>query len=145
MCCSCSISPVDRETAEAILALGEFTAMPGYSPDAPTMWEREVKDDEGFKVTVRARVEGNTLKLSLYPTITQPEHHRRVSGGVYLEIACRVAEKCGAKIVQSSNVGECIENSDRLKLLADYGAGQRLDWAAVCVGYRRAILGNAPD
>ncbi len=142
MCCSTAVYPVDRETAESILALGQFVPRNSLNPFAPLIWEREVEDDDGYKVTVKAQVVGDKLNLSLFPTITMPQHHRRVSGGVYLEIACKVAEKCGSKIVQSSNVGECIENSDRLKTLADYGAGQPLDWGAVCLGYQKAILGD---
>jgi hypothetical protein len=142
MCCSTSVFPVDKVTAEAILLLGEFKPRPSIYDTAPAMWERDVKDDDGVTITVRATIAGDHLNLSLFPNITQPEHHRRISGGVYLEIACKVAEKCGSKIVQASNVGECIENSDRNKLLADYGAGQPMDWAAVCVGYQKAILGE---
>lgn len=141
MCCSTSVFPVVRETAEAILALGQFVQADAY-PGSPSVWTREVRDDDGQLVTVRAQVVGDKLNLSLYPTITTAEHHRRVSGGVYLEIACKVAEKCGSKIVQASNIGECIENSDRLKTLADYGAGQAMNWGAVCVGYQKAILGE---
>lgn len=142
MCCSTAVFPVDRETAEAILSLGMFTPAESY-PGAPKRWERQVRDDDGMLVTVTGQVLGDRLTLSLRPNITAFEHHRRVSGGVYLEIACKVAEKCGAKIVQSSNIGECIENSDRNKLLADYGAGQPMDWAAVCIGYQKIILGEA--
>ena len=135
MCCTCTVKPIVQETAEAILALGEFKDIGGHT------WERTVRDDEGYVVTVRATVSSDTMLLILYPRITAMEHHRRVSGGVYLEIACKVAEKCGSRIVQSSNIGECIQNGDREKLLADYGAGQRLDWEAVCVGFQRAIGG----
>lgn len=142
MCCSTQVSPVVRETAETILKLGMFELVPDANPLAPPVWEREVRDDEGYRVVVRARIDGDKLSLDLNPRITMAEHHRRVSGGVYLEIACKVAEKCGSKIVQSSNIGECIENSDRLKLLADYGAGQALDWSAVCAGYQRVIMGT---
>lgn len=141
MCCSTCIFPVDPETAERILELGMFTPMTGAYPSAPTMWEREVREDDGTKVTVRGQVVGDKLNLSLYPTIQKYEHHRRVSGGVYLEIAVRVAEKCGSRIVQSSNVDTCIENSERQKVLAEY-PGKPMDWAAVCVGFQSSILGS---
>lgn len=136
MCCSTSVSPVNRELAASLLLIGQFT------PTSAGNWEREVREDDGTKITVKARIEGDTLKLDLFPRISVMGHHRRISGGVYLEIASRVAEKCGSKIVQSSNIGECVENSDRLKLLADYGQGQRMDWEAVCLGFRTVILGD---
>lgn len=132
------MAPVVKETAEAILALGMFTLKDGA-------WQREVREEDGTRFTVQAQVVGEVLNLTIYPRISMMQHHRRVSGGVYLEIATKVAEKCGSKIVQSSNIGECIENSDRLKLLGDYGAGQRLDWDAVCIGFQRAISGEQPD
>jgi hypothetical protein len=143
MCCSAKVSPIVKETAEAILELGQFKLVLDANPLAPPVWKREVRDDEGYKVTVTARIDGDTLTLDLNPRITMMTHHRRVSGGVYLEIATRVAEKCGSKIVQSQNVGECIENGDRTQLLADYGNGQPLDWSAVCLGYQRVIMGEA--
>ena len=122
-----------------MLAIGMFTMT------SEGNWEREVREEDGTKTTVKARIEGDALKLDLYPRISAMQHHRRVSGGVYLEIACKVAEKCGSRIVQSSNVGECIENSDRLKVLADYGQGERMDWAAVCLGFQNVIMGHTHD
>lgn len=133
MCCTCTVSPIVPETAEAILALGQFTLK------APGIWERKVTEDDGDIIIVTAMIAANSLKLSLFPTITTAVQHRRVSGGVYFEIACKVAEKCGSTIVQSSNVTECVENSERKKLLASY-PNEPMSWAAVCVGFQRACL-----
>lgn len=143
MCCSTSVHPVVKETAEAILALGMFTTEPKPDGYGPAFWEREVVDDDGQHVIVRAQIVGDRLNLSLDPRITEADpRHGRVSGGVYMEIACKVAEKCNASIVQHSNIGACIENSDRVKTLAVY-PDQPLDWAAVCSGFQRSILGEA--
>ncbi len=137
-----SCYPVVKEVAEAILALGQFTQADAY-PGSPSMWTREVRDDDGQLVTVRAQVVGDKLNLSLMPTITEANaRHGRVSGGVYMEIACRVAEKCNSTIVQASNIGECIENGTRMKLLAEYPETP-LQWDKVCLGFQRAILSES--
>lgn len=131
-----------KEVAEAILALGQFKQADAY-PGSPSMWTREVRDDDGQLVTVKAQVVGDKLNLSLQPTITEAApRHGRLSGGVYFEIACRVAEKCNSSIVQASNIGDCIENGTRMKLLAEY-PDHPMDWAVVCVGFQRSILGEA--
>ena len=138
-----SVFPVELGVAEAILALGMFKAEVKPDGYGPPFWEREVADDDGQRVVVRAQIVGNHLNLSLSPTITANNpRHGRVSGGVYFEIACKVAEKCNSKIVQSSNIGECIENTDRLKLLAEYPEIP-MDWSKACVGFQRAIMGEA--
>ncbi len=127
-----------KEVAEAILALGQFTQVDGF-PNSPSMWTRDVREDDGGLVTVGAQVIGDKLNLTLRPSITESaSHHGRVSGGVYFEIACRVAEKCNSSILQSSNIGACVENGTRQKLLAEY-PHHPMNYESICVGFQRSM------
>jgi hypothetical protein len=88
--------------------------------------------------------ESNLLRLELSPSVSQYAHHadKRVSSGVYFEIAAKYAEKVGGVITQLSNVSGCTEGGVSEHILAQYPE-QPLRWEQVCPGFRETILGAA--
>src|SRR5688572_30356465 len=106
MCCRLTVSPLLPEVATSILQIGLFLPVQGlYST-----WNRAIEEEETF-VKAILLPEANSLRLELYPSVSQYVHHaqKRIAGGVYFEIAAKYAEKVGGRIIQLSNVSGCIE------------------------------------
>lgn len=131
MCCRTTLSPVQRDIAEALLRIGLWEPLPGTD-----RWARQF-GDEG---SVIASFEGATVVLSLSVSISNLEHHamRRNAGAALFEIAARIAERCGSKVTQHSNVGQCVEDGASSRVLAE--PGHRMTFDNLCLGFKKTFM-----
>jgi len=141
MCCRLVVTPLDRELAVAILTIGRFEPvywLPGA--DYAVRWERQVPE-EGAVVT--ASLTGEALELSIAPAISIFAHHagRRISAGIYFEIAAKYAEKVGGVILQRATVDGCRTEGLAGELLLARYPELPLSFERVCAGFRSVILG----
>ena len=144
MCCRTVVQPLDRETAFAILTVGLFKPVywPPDRPDLAVRWERAVPE-EGTVVVVLTT--NDALELSITPAISVFDHHagKRVTAGIYFEIAAKYAEKVGGVVVQRATVDGCREGNGTQELLLASYPEMPLSFERVCAGFRSAILGAA--
>lgn len=128
-----TIRPLDVDLAKVVLTVGMFTPDPNFLG-----WSREAEDG----TTIRATFEGDALRLELSPSISIYQHHadKRISGGMYFEIAAKYAEKVNGTITQLSNVVGCTDGGVNTRVLAVYPE-QPLMFEQVCPGFREVILG----
>lgn len=133
MCCKMLVTPVDKELAYALLPTGLFV------PFSVNEWRRGVPEENAY---VRVSIGEDGVHFSILPTITMYAHHhgKRITAGIYFEMAAKYAEKCDGKIIQQSNIAACISDSTAEKLLAVY-PNYPLDWNSVCKGFQEEILG----
>ena len=137
MCCRLSVYPLDKETAIAILKVGQFEEQNSFT------WMRNLPD-EG--TTVYATFGPSALELHINPAVSHYAQHldKRVAASVYFEIAAKYAEKVGGTIIQRANVVGCL-NSDYTKpserTLAQYPDVPML-WQNVCPGFQETLFGN---
>ena len=139
MCCRLTVTPLVPEIAKAVLLTGMFETQ-----ENGTFIRRIPEEGLAAHVIARLETESNCLRLEIWPSISQYQHHheKRIAGGVYFEIAAKYAEKVGGRIEQLSNVIGCTESGVDKKLLAQY-PDQPLLWERVCAGFQEAILGSA--
>ena len=142
MCCRLVVTPLDPQLAASVLIIGRFEPvywLPGA--DYAVRWERQVPE-EGAVVT--ASLTGEALELSIAPAISIFAHHagKRISAGIYFEIAAKYAEKVGGEITQRATVDRCRDNNATTGelLLARYPE-LPLSFERVCAGFRSVILG----
>lgn len=135
MCCRTTIEPLDIDVARAVLLVGQFV------PNANATEFVRALEEEGAKVT--ATFEQNALRLSITPAITSLDGHngKRITAGVYFELAAKYAEKVGGKVTQLSNVAACAGQGGQNKVLAVY-PDQPLNWEAICMGFAEVIAGG---
>ena len=142
MCCRLIVTPFVEATAVSILTLGEFKPVfwiPGH--EVATNWERQIPE-EGC--AVNANLSGERLQLNITPAISIFAHHagKRITAGVYFEIAAKYAEKVGGEIVQQANVAGCIEGSGINELLIAHYPAMPLQFDRICSGFKALILGE---
>ena len=143
MCCRLVVTPLDPQLAASVLIIGRFEPvywLPGA--DYAVRWERQVPE-EGAVVT--ASLTGEALELSIAPAISIFAHHagKRISAGIYFEIAAKYAEKVGGVVVQRATVDGCREGNGTQELLLASYPEMPLSFERVCAGFRSAILGAA--
>ena len=133
MCCRVTVSNLDPLTAAAVLEVGQFRLESG-------VWRRWIEEE---RCHVTARMGDTYLSLSIEPTISMDSHHdgKRITAGVYFEIAAKYAEKVGGTITQHSNIGACRQGGSGELVLAEYPSSP-LDWSKICNGFQRVILGG---
>ena len=136
MCCRLTIQPLSPELAIMVLKIGLF-----HQTINLDQWERSV-EEENTIVRAILGADANSLRLELSPSISHYDHHaeKRISGGIYFEIAAKYAEKVGGEIKQLSNVVGCVEGGSAEHLLGSYPS-HPLMWEKVCPGFRAVILG----
>lgn len=137
MCCRTLIEPLDREVATAVLLLGQF-----ISNGNGETFSRRI-EEEG--TTVTARFEQNALRLEIGPSITTMDGHngKRITAGVYFEIACKYAEKVGGKVSQLSNIMACANaNGGSQNVIVAHYPETPLSWDRVCAGFAEVIAGG---
>lgn len=140
MCCRTHVQPIHIPTALAILEIGMFK--PTYkaeSSDFPTLWERRI-DEENSRVTVS--LAGQSFEINITPSISAYEQHagKRITAGVYFEIAAKYAEKVGGEIIQRATVMGCrLENEDSALLLASYPSIP-LMYDRICNGFKAVLI-----
>ena len=141
MCCRISCTPLDAEIAVTILAAGLF--LPSSS-DLKTAisWERRIPEEHAA-VVAHLQPSENRLDLSITPAISIPDHHigKRVTAGVYFEIAAKYCEKVNGTMAQLSPVGGCQVSGNQPIVLAAYPERPLL-WQNVCAGFQAVILGG---
>ena len=143
ICCRTTITPYDYEVAKAILSVGQFTPT-DFDPSNPEYiksWTRLIPEEGA---AVHAYQGAGCLELTIKPSISAHEHHldKVRTAGVYFEIAARYAEKVDGEIVQRATVKSCLDNGGNNRVLANYAAGERLDFEKVCNGFKVAMLGE---
>ena len=139
MCCKLTVSNLDREAAAALLAIGMF------SPMTPTSWKRELSEEE---TAVVAMFVGTDLQLQITPAISHYSHHadKRMSAGVYFEMAAKMAEKVGGVITQKAQVAGCkIEGSAFADLVVARYPDMPLNFTQICPGFQAVFLGESHD
>lgn len=134
ICCRTSVSPLDKEIARSILTIGQFYP----THENRNYWERPIPEEN---CTVTAELEMDSLVLRISPAIADHEGHhgKRITAGVYFEIAQRYSEKIGGgRIIQLSNVGQCVVNGVSVHVLAE--PGEALVYERICPGFREVLL-----
>lgn len=140
MCCKTSVQPFDPELAAAILEMGQFRPadyrIDGNAP--PRVWRREVPE-ECSAVTVT--LANGSFEITISPAISTHEHHfgRRITAGIYFEIAAKYAEKVGGEIIQRATVEGCRGMHGTGLLIARYPA-LPMTYDRVCAGFQAAFL-----
>ena len=140
ICCRTSVYPLDHRIAVAVLRVGQFrpTFWPPGSDSAST-WERPIPE-EGTKVTVS--LAGDALDLTIAPSISAYVQHadKRITAGVYFEIAAKYAEKVGGRVIQRATVTGCKSaGKDSALLLAHY-PDLPLTFDRVCSGFQSVLM-----
>lgn len=138
MCCKLTISNLDPDLAEAMLAIGLFLPL-----DKPLTWRRDLPE-EG--TSVFASFVLDQLQLQIQPAISNIDHHaeKRIAASVYFEMAAKFAEKVGGTITQRAQVAGCrIEGSTNADLIVARYPDQPLMFDHVCPGFQAVILGEA--
>jgi len=143
MCCRTVVQPLDAQLAVAILTIGRFQPvywLPGA--DYAVRWERQVPEEAAV---VSASLTGEALELSIAPAISIFAHHagKRISAGIYFEIAAKYAEKVGGEIMQRATVDGCRAEGLAGELLLARYPELPLSFERVCAGFRSVILGVA--
>ncbi len=143
MCCRTHVSPLDIPTALAILEIGQFK--PSYTAagsEYPTLWERLV-EEENCRVTVS--INGQSFEVNIAPSISHYDHHanKRITAGVYFEIATKYAEKVGGEMVQRATVLGCKEEMQESSLVVAHYPLMPMSFERVCRGFQEVILGEA--
>lgn len=152
MCCTTQVYPLDKKLAVPILIIGQF--LPIFwdttrdvrdliemdAQDVPASWVREIPE-EGCRVTVN--LVSNKFEAKISPAISAADHHigKRITAGVYFEIAAKYAEKIDGEIKQLSTVTLCRppEGSESSLLLAHYPE-LPMDFSRICVGFQSVML-----
>ncbi len=135
-CCRATVRPIVPEIARAILATGRFIPM-GDSA-AAVYWQRSIPEENTI---VKAEIHTDSLSVSISPAVSVYEHHhgKRITAGVYLEIAAKYAEKVGGEIIQHATVPGCVDDGKKDRLLAQY-PDTPLQFSQVCKGFQEEFM-----
>lgn len=143
MCCQITVTPLDIELAQAILATGQFLPTDAAIPHM--LWRRDLGLDETAKImAVRVVLSPYTtipvMHLYIEPSITTYEQHihRRIPASVALEIAAKYAERVDGLITEHANVMGCSTGGIRQHVIAQY-PHIHLDYSLLCNGYKEAF------
>ena len=137
MCCRLSIQPLRLNIAESVLTIAQFNQV-------GTEWQRAVPEEECVVIAQLDIGEGK-LRLMMRPAISGPNHHenRRVSAGIYFEVAAKYAEKVDGIVEQHGLVVPCRTPIGPLtKTIAVY-PDRRLAWDNVCAGFQKEIINGS--
>jgi len=142
MCCRTIVNPLVPELALAILEIGMFT--PTYMAAGwtwPTAWERTIPE-ESSRVTVS--LSGTSFEINISPSISTYDHHlgKRITAGIYFEIAAKYAEKVGGEIYQRATVLGCKDAYQESSLLIGSYPSLPMTFDRVCKGFQVVLLGH---
>ena len=140
MCCRTVVNPLDIKTALAVLEIGMFK--PSYTAagsEFPTLWERRI-DEEGNRVTVS--LAGQSFEINITPSISTFDQHlgKRITAGVYFEIAAKYAEKVGGEILQRATVLGCKEAHQEATLLIASYPSKPMMYDRICKGFQQVLM-----
>jgi hypothetical protein len=140
ICCRTSVYPLDPEIAAAVLALGQFKPLrlPDGS-DVSSTWVRPI-EEEG--TTVSVSLANGCFDLVIAPAISAFDHHhgKRITAGVYFEIAAKYAEKVGGEIIQRATVVGCKSTEQGPALIVAKYPAMPMSFERVCEGFRHELL-----
>lgn len=132
MCCRLEVEPLIREIAAVQLAIGQFDRQ-----EHNQTWRREIPEEHTF---VQASYVNDRLHLEIFPSIQQYDHHagKRITAGVYFEMAARYAQKVNGRVEQLANVIGCSTVGMQRKLLAEYPRSP-MNFNAICNGFMEVL------
>jgi hypothetical protein len=143
MCCKTSIHPLDQKLAATILTIGQFipASMSSTDLEVPRFWKREVPEEQA---TVTVALTGDCMEVSIAPSISTFDHHmgKRITAGIYFEIAARYAEKVGGEIIQRATVVGCKDSSQANGLLVARYPSMPMSFEHVCAGFQQVFLSD---
>ena len=132
VCCRLEVEPLVLDIVAAQLAIGQFEFQPHNNT-----WRREIPEEH---TCVQASFVDKRLHLEIYPAIQHYDHHagKRITAGVYFEIAARYAQKVNGRIEQLANVVGCSTTGIQRKLLAEY-PNSPMNFNAICNGFMEVL------
>lgn len=132
MCCRLEVEPLIREIAAVQLAIGQFEWQ-----EHNQTWRREIPEEHTF---VQVSYVNDRLHLEILPSIQQYEHHagKRITAGVYFEMAARYAQKVNGRVEQLANVVGCSTVGIQRKVLAEYPRSP-MNFNAICNGFMEVL------
>jgi hypothetical protein len=143
MCCKTSIRPLDSKLAAMILEIGRFqpASMSAADIEVPRFWKREIPEENA---TVTVSLTGDCMEVSIAPSISNFDHHlgKRITAGVYFEIAAKYAEKIGGEIIQRATVVGCKDNAQSGGLLVARYPSMPISFDHVCAGFQQVLLND---
>lgn len=128
MCCRLEVEPLLLDIAAAQLAIGQFEW-----EISKGIWRRSIPEENTF---VEASFVNQRLHLEIKPSIHSyfQHHDKRITAGVYFEIAARYAQKVNGRIEQLSNVVGCSLVGVQRRLLAEY-PNSPMNYNSICNGF----------
>ena len=134
MCCRITVTPFDRNIAEAALRIGQFEQRDHW------VWRRMV-EGEGY-VDVQQGADGELI-IMLSPVISAAEHHlnKRVIAGIAFEIASKYAAHVNGEVRQIGRIASC---GGQTELIAVYPDEPLRDWHNICPGFRAIMDDTSP-
>jgi len=137
---------LEPSIAATVLKIGMFRPvfrLPLESDIALT-WERSIPE-EGTTVTVS--LAADAFDLSISPPISAFAHHlgKRITAGVYFEIAAKYAEKVGGEILQRATVIGCKPAEQGPALLVARYPSMPMCFERVCPGFQTVLMEGLRD
>jgi hypothetical protein len=102
-------------------------------------WVRPI-EEEG--TTVSVSLANGCFDLVIAPAISAFDHHhgKRITAGVYFEIAAKYAEKVGGEIIQRATVVGCKSTEQGPALIVAKYPAMPMSFERVCEGFRHELL-----
>lgn len=144
MCCKTSVYPLNPELAATILTVGQFVPSPMAASDGmkvPRFWKREIPEE---RATVTVSLAGGSFEATIAPSISNFDHHlgKRITAGVYFEIAAKYAEKVNGEIVQRATVVGCKDTAQGTGLVLARYPSMPMNFDRVCAGFQQVLLAD---
>ena len=143
ICCKTSVYPLDLSLAAAVLTVGQFnpTDLRPDNLEAPKVWRREVPEENSY---VTVTLVNNSFEITISPAISHHDHHfgKRITAGVYFEIAAKYAEKVGGEILQRATVEGCRVPGQANGLVIARYPNLPMSFERVCSGFQSAFMND---
>lgn len=147
MCCRVNVYPIVPNLAATQLLIGQFEPiywLPGRDYKDPIQavnWERVIPEEGTI---VRASITNESLDLNISPAISTYSHHygKRITAGVYFEIAAKYAERVDGQMIQRATVVGCKPSNSNMELIIASYPLLPLDYSKICPGFQAVILGD---
>lgn len=140
MCCRTIVQPLHIPLALAVLEIGQFKATyTATGSEWPTLWERVVSE-ENSRVTVS--LAGSSFEINISPSISAYDQHmgKRITAGVYFEIAAKYAEKVDGEIIQRATVLGCKDDYQESALVVARYPSMPMTYDRICKGFQHILI-----
>jgi hypothetical protein len=141
ICCRTSVYPLETSLAASILTIGQFSPKSSSSEEhgVPLSWQRYIEEEDAI---VSVSLAGGVFDVSISPSISAFEHHlgKRVTAGVYFEIAARYAEKVAGEILQRATVMGCKESASSAGLVIARYPSMPMTFDRICHGFQTVLM-----